>query len=71
MKHEGAERVRRPETYRPFVAILPGESPIEYVDLVDRLAAELCPRSLLQWDALYAIANAMWRKQRRSLLRQK
>jgi hypothetical protein len=64
MKHEGAAHVRGPSTYQPFVAILPGESPIEYLDLVDRLAAEYCPRSLLQRDALYTIANAMWRKQR-------
>ena len=71
MKHQDAEHVRRSIIHHPFVAILPGESLIEYLDLVDRLAAELCPRSLLQWDALYAIANAMWRKQRRSLLRQK
>jgi hypothetical protein len=65
MKHEGAEHVRRSITRHPFVAILPGESLIEYLDLVDRLAGELRPRSLLQWDALYTIANAMWHKQRR------
>jgi hypothetical protein len=64
MKYEGAERVRRPFPFEPFVAILPGESPIEYLDLVNRLIAEYCPWSLLQREALYTIANAMWRKQR-------
>jgi hypothetical protein len=65
MKHENAEHVRRSTTHHPFVAILPGESLIEYMDLVDRLAAELCPRGLLQWEALYTIANTMWQRQRR------
>ena len=65
MKHEESEHVRRSITRHPFVAILPGESLIEYLDLVDRLAAELCSRSLLQWNALYTTANAMWQKQRR------
>jgi hypothetical protein len=65
MKHQDAEHVRRSIIHHPFVAILPGESLIEYLDLVDRLAAELCPRSLLQCEALYTIANAMWQKQRR------
>jgi hypothetical protein len=47
------------------VAILPGENPIEYVDLVNGLAAELLPETILQWNALYDIAKSMWWKQRR------
>jgi hypothetical protein len=65
MKQQGAEGVRRTITHQPFVAILPGESLIEYVDLVDGLAAELLPEGFLQWDALHTIAKSMWWKQRR------
>jgi hypothetical protein len=65
MKHEGAERVTRSATPLPFVAILPGESLTEYVDLANRLATELEPHGPLQWDALLTIAKAMWWKQRR------
>jgi hypothetical protein len=62
---EGAERVTRSVTPMPFVAILPGESLTEFVDLANGLATELLPHGPLQWDALLTIAKAMWWKQRR------